>query len=102
MKFIEFKKLKNFLKGLPRALAEKALLALLALIVFALILGALVFYNYSFLAERKEPILEKEALEFREDLFQRFLGEYQAREKRFQGTGAKAYPDLFRPIELTE
>lgn len=101
---IKLTKVKSFLKKLPKVLARKPFLVLFGLIFLALIFGAFVFYQFCFLPERKEISLEEEDLKFEEELCQEFLKNLEEREKRFQQTESKIYPNPFRfkREELTE
>jgi len=93
---IKTKKIKDLLKKLPRTLAEKILLTIFILLIFALITGCLIFYQYSFLAEKREPEVLKTTLKFQEKTYENVLKIWQEKEKRFQETDLKEYPDLFR------
>ena len=84
MKEIDFKKLKNILGKLPRALAEQAFLTILVLIFISLIWGGFLFYQYSILAQKAEPEITIEPTQFKENLYQKILEEWQNREERFQ------------------
>ncbi|MCJ7786674.1 hypothetical protein MUP06_00460 [Patescibacteria group bacterium] len=93
---IKFNKIKIFFKKLPRILGEKAFLAFLFLLFISLILGGIIFYKYSILAEKAEPRIIEKPLQFKEKVYQEILNEWEAREKRFKETELKEYPDPFR------
>ena len=71
-----------FLKKLPKILAERAFFVSLALILVALILGVIVFYKYSFLAEKKEPEIKEQPLIIDEKTLQEVLEMQQIRQIR--------------------
>lgn len=98
---INLKKLKLFLKRVPGILAEKAVLTLFALIFLALVFGAFIFYRFSLLFESRLAPFEEEPLEFREELCRKFLETLDEKERRFEETELKSYPDFFR-YKLTE
>ena len=93
---IKFNKIKIFFKKLPRILGENAFLTFLSLLFISLILGGIIFYKYSILAEKAEPPIIKKPLQFEEKIYQKILNEWEAREKRFKETELKEYPDPFR------
>ncbi|MDP2967333.1 MAG: hypothetical protein Q8N87_02900 [bacterium] len=95
---IKFNKIKIFFKKLPRILGEKAFLTFLFLLFISLILGGIIFYKYSILAEKAEPRIIEKPLQFKEKVYQKVLDEWEAREKRFKETELKEYPDPFRGL----
>ncbi|MBZ9578293.1 hypothetical protein KJA14_00285 [Patescibacteria group bacterium] len=104
---LKFKKDKEFFKKILRILGEHIFLSFLVLLFLALILGGFIFYQYSFLAEKLEPQIIEKPLQFEEALYQKISEEWQIRQRRFEETELKEYPDLFRlliliPEELTE
>jgi len=97
---LKIKKIKQFLKKLPRTLGEKSFLTFLGLLLIALIFSGLIFYKYSFLAEKgKLEVLEK-PLKFNEKVYQVVLKIWQEKEKKFEETNFKKYPDPFRGIKI--
>jgi len=93
---IKFNKIKIFFKKLPRILGENTFLTFLFLLFLSLILGGIVFYKYSILAEKEEPQIIKKPLQFEEKTYQKTLNEWEVRGRRFEETELKEYPDLFR------
>ena len=93
---------RNNLKGrlikLPRVLGERAFLTFLGFLVIALILGGLIFFQYGFLAQKKEPQIEEKPAQFKEQTYEAVLKIWQEREKRFQEIDFQSYPILFRVI----
>jgi len=101
---IKFKKIKDFLKKLPRSLSEHFLLTVLILFFLSLILSSFIFYNYIILVKKAEPQIIKKPLQFEEKIYQKILEEWREREKRFKEADLKEYPDLFKglPTSPTE
>lgn len=94
----KFKKIKEFSKKIIFKLAENSLLVLVVLILITFLLGGLMFYKYSFLAEKKTPQIAPKSLKFKEDLYQKILETWQLRQKKFDEADLKEYPDLFQPV----
>lgn len=96
LKRIKFKKLKNFLKKLPRTLAEHSFLTFLGLLLVISIFGAIVFYYYINLTEISGGITEKEKpLNFNTETQQKVLDEWQKRSEKSLETDLKEYPNPF-------
>lgn len=98
------KKIKEFFKKIFLRVGENPLPAFLVLILLALVFGILIFYQYSFLAEKREPQAIERPLQFKEALFQKILEEWGRRQKRFDEADLKEYRDLFKvsvPEQLT-
>ena len=95
---IKFNTLKIFFRKLPPILAEKAFLCFLALLFLAVIFSGLVFYKYSLLVQDKEPDISQaeKPIQFKEKTYQDILTIWQEKEKRFQGTETKVYPNPFQ------
>jgi hypothetical protein len=88
---IETKKIKNFLKKLPRILVERFILTLLSLFVFALLLGLLIFkISISFKGEVPSKIEI-----FNENLYQKVLEKFEERERKFKEIDQKIYLNPF-------
>lgn len=83
------------LKGIPRFLAERAFLSFLVLLVFCLIFGGAVFYRYNILAKNTGSEVSKNYLSFDEKTFRNVLEIWREREKRFEETDSKIYPNPF-------
>lgn len=98
---IKFSKIKGFFKKLPRILAEYSFLTVLSLIFLALILGGIIFYKYNVLIEKTQPEIFEKPLHFDEKTYQAVLRVWQERQKRFEETEIKIYPDLFRSSTST-
>jgi Fe2+ transport system protein B len=88
---IETKKIKNFLKKLPKILVEKFILTLIFLLVFDLLLGFLIFkFSTSF----KEEMLPKIEV-FNENLYQKVLEKFKESERKFEEIDQKIYLNPF-------
>lgn len=90
------KKIKEFFKKIFWRIGENPLPAFFVLLLLALAFGALIFYQYSFLAGEKEPQVIEKPLRFKEDIYQKILKEREVRQKRFEEADSKEYRDLFR------
>jgi hypothetical protein len=95
-KLIKIEKFLNFLKKLPRMLAKKAFLVFLGLTILALIVGAFLFFKYTLLIKESKPKFIDKVFKFEEKTYQDILKILEERNKRFEGTNLKEYPDLFR------
>jgi hypothetical protein len=88
---IETKKLKNFVKKIPRILAEKFLLTSIFLLILALFIGFLIFKSStSFKGEMPQKI---EA--FNKNLYQKVLEKFKERERKFEEIDQKIYLNPF-------
>ena len=96
---INFKKVKDFFKQLPRALAEHSFLTFLVFFIFSLIVGGLVFYQYGILAKSAEQSKGKENIfTFDQDAYQKILNEWKSRNEMLSGVGLKVYSDPFKAV----
>lgn len=98
MKFpkLKIKKIKEFLKRLPRILGERAFFVFLGLLLVALIFGGIIFYQYKISVKKTEVQIREEPLQFQEKTYQDILKIWQEREKKFEEADLKEYPNLFR------
>jgi hypothetical protein len=101
---IKIKNLGQFFKKIFWKMGEKRLSTFFILLILALIFGALIFYQYVFLAEKKEPQIIERPIQFKEELYQKILTEWEERQKKFDQVEQKEYRDLFQilPEKLTE
>ena len=88
-------KVKKFLGKVPLIITMHAFWACLILFILSLIFGANLFYKYSILAQRAEPESLEQTVLFKEKTYQKVLGIWQEREKRFQEADFKEYSDPF-------
>ena len=93
-------KIKEFLRKLPRRMAERAFFTLMVLVFLGLIFGGLLFYQYSMLAQKVSPQVTEKPLNFKEKIYQEVLDVWRERERKFEEADTKEYPDLF--WQLTE
>jgi hypothetical protein len=101
---IKIKDFANFFKKIFWKIGENPLPTFFILLVLALIFGGLIFYQYSFLAEKKEPQITERKIQFKEEIYQKILNEWEERQKKFDQAEQKEYRDLFQilPEKLTE
>ena len=83
------KKIKEFFKKIFWVIGENPFPAFFVLLLLALVFGALIFYQYSFLAGEKEPQIIEKPLRFKEDIYQKILKEWEVRQKRFGEADSK-------------
>jgi hypothetical protein len=88
---IETKKLKNFVKKIPRFLAENFLLTSIFLLALSLLVGFLIFKTATSPKEEVPPKIEV----FDENLYQRVLEKFKEKEKKFQEIDQKIYLNPF-------
>ena len=98
---LKFRKIKlngiqRFLSKLLKMFGEKPFLTSLGLILISLIIGGLVFYKYSILAENKKPEAQSSALILDEQTLQKILNTWQERQNEFEQTQTKEYPNPFK------
>lgn len=93
---LKIKKIKEFLKKLPKTLGEKAFFVFLGLLLVALIFGGIIFYQSSILVKRAKVQITEKPLKFQEKTYQDILKIWQEKEKKFQEADWKTYPDPFR------
>ena len=93
---LKIKKIREFLKRLPRTLGEKAFFVFLGLLLIALIFGGIIFYQYNILVKRAEVQITEEPLQFQERTYQDTLKIWQEKEKKFEEAELKQYSNPFR------
>ncbi|MBL7156218.1 MAG: hypothetical protein ISS87_01290 [Candidatus Pacebacteria bacterium] len=99
---INLLELKLLLKRIPEILLNKVILFFFILILFNLLIGSFVYYKYSFLVLKKEITVTDNGLMLEQELLNNIINKLDEREKSFQETETKIYPDLFKPKEETE
>jgi len=95
IKKIKLKKLKKRLKQVPKSLADHVFGFFMLLVFIFLILGGIIFYQYSFLTEKMQPVALPATVQYKENAFNEILDQWSKREERFQEAETKQYPDLF-------
>jgi hypothetical protein len=101
----KIKRFTEFLKKIFWKIGENPLPTFFILLILALSIGGLIFHRYSFLAEKKEPQITERKIQFKEDLYQKILEEWEIRQKEFEEADSREYRDLFKiqvPEKLTE
>ncbi len=96
LKGAKTKRAGDFLKRLPRRLAERAFLTFLGLLVFSLLIGGAVFYKYGYLAKRTRATIVKRPMKFKELSYKNILKIWQKREEKFKKADLKEYPNPFK------
>lgn len=94
LKQIKFKTI-IFLKKLPWIIATRVLLTSIFFLFLALLIAA-IFYKYETLIFKIQPDISQELIQFREDLYQKILEEWENREERFNQADLKEYPNPFQ------
>jgi len=79
-------------------MGENPLFTFFFLLILALIFGGLIFYQYSFLVEKKESQIIERPIQFKEELYQKILEEWEERQEQFEKSDSKEYRDLFRVL----
>lgn len=96
MKIPKFIKTKSFFKNLPKILGEQAFFTFLFLFFLVLLISGAVFYQYSVSIEKAEPKVIQAPIQFKENLCQKVLKEWENRQKRFEEALQKEYLDPFQ------
>ena len=99
---IKTRKSGELLKKLLLNLGERAFLVFLGLLAMALIFGVIIYYRYNILAKREEAQIIKEPFQFQEKTYQNISRIWQEREKKFEESDSKEYPNLFRVNQFEE
>jgi len=92
---IEFRKIKEFSNKSLRFLGEHFFFSFLLIFFLTLILGGLIFYQYVFLAEKKEPNILERTIFFNEEAYEKVLEEWGSREKKIQEIDSGQYSNPF-------
>ena len=92
---IKIRRTKNFFKKLPKTLALHPFLTFWVLLSIALILGSIIFYKHSILAEKPEIETSKELLRFKQGVYQKVLDRWQQREENLENISLKEYINPF-------
>ena len=92
----KIQRLKEFLGKIFWKMGENPLSTFFIFLILALIFGGLIFYQYSLLAEKKEPQIIERPIQFKEELYQKILEEWEIRQKNFDQAEQKEHRDLFQ------
>lgn len=93
---INITKLKKSLKKLPEILINKAPLFLFLGILFEILIGVFIFYQYSFLVQKKDIVITEKPLILEQELLSKILKELEQRKVKFEQADSEEHPDLFR------
>lgn len=88
--------LKKKFKKLPRSLAEHVFGFFMFLVFIALVLGGVLFYQYSFLTEKMEAEVLQLSIQYKENVLKEMSDQWLKREKKFMEADTKQYPNLFK------
>lgn len=92
---IKFKKAYYALGGAIKTLAKNAFLTFMVIFLLVLLSGGIIFYKYSFLAERGKIEPREKPLVLKKDIYNHIIQIWQEREKRFQDAGLKSRVNPF-------
>lgn len=93
---LKFNKIKNFLKKIPRILAERAFLFFLFLFLISLIFGIFIFYKYNILVKKTEVKITKQPTQLNQKAYEDILNIWQEREKKLKEIESKQYQNPFQ------
>ena len=89
------KKLKKKTEKFLKTLTEHVFGSFMVLVFIFLILGGIIFYRYSFLIEKMEPVSSQAFVQYEENVFREVSNQWLEREEKFKQAETKQYPDLF-------
>jgi len=92
----DLEKIKSKLSKFCLFSAEHSFLSILILISIALLMGGWLFYQYSILAQKAEPQVTGQTIQFKENLYQEILDQWQIRQDSLEAADEKEYLDIFR------
>jgi len=88
--------IKQFFKKLPRALAEKAFLTFLGLLLISAVLSATIFYQYYISIQGTPEITDEEyILKFDDKVYQNILNEWKEKNEKISQLDRKEYLNPF-------
>ena len=100
IKKLKIQNLKHGLGRFFRRVGGNAFFAYLVLLLIALVFASIIFYRYAFMIQSLESQAEESQSEFRDDIFQRILQEWEVRAANSKQAVGAAYPNLFSPSSL--
>ncbi|MFH1841287.1 MAG: hypothetical protein ABH800_00725 [Candidatus Nealsonbacteria bacterium] len=89
------KKLKNNLNRFFYTVARNIFRSFLIIFFLSLIIGSFMFYKYGFTEKEIDPVAAGEVIQFKENLYQKVLVEWNSREKIFEEVKTKTYVNPF-------
>jgi len=96
--FLDFKNLvikQNVFKKIPWFFAKHAFWIILVFISIVIMFGGFLFQNCVVSIKEKNLEITDNSLKFREDLYQKLLGQWQVDEKSLENDENKKYPNPF-------
>jgi|GEM_PF-6720584 len=90
-------KFKIFFHVSPKALADKAFLIFLGLLLISLIIGVVIFNKYNNLI-KKTPQVSKASIQFKEQAYEKIMSIWQLKEEKFKAADSNKYPDPFKAL----
>jgi uncharacterized membrane protein YukC len=84
-------------KKLLWAIGLHAFSAILIFIVLDIIFGGFLFYTYVYIAQKSNPEINTASFQFKDDSYQKILGQWQERDKKLDEFIEKNYSSPFNP-----
>lgn len=91
-------KVKNFITGSPKMLAEHAFLGFIILFFITALFGEFLFYTYYISIEKTELQSAKKEIEIKEKTRQELLEYWRERDEIFKSADTKQFPNIFSSI----
>jgi len=98
---IEAKKINKFLSKAPEAIARHPFCACCLLFLLSILIGAILFYKYDFLAQKTPPLITGKKVLLNEEAYNNVLMIWGEQEERFEEVDFKTYSSPFKK-RLTE
>jgi len=92
------KGIKNFSQKITRTIGDHFFFSFLIVVLFVIILGGAIFYNYVFLSENEKIDISERPVFFNEDVYKKVLEELSSRKKIIEDLNSKQYSNPFVPI----
>jgi len=96
----KLKRIEAKTKQLPGVLAQRAFIVFLAFFLADLIIGAVIFYHYTFPSLKEESEYAAGRLRINKDLSESILERLDENQEKLKQADKKTYPDLFRLREI--
>jgi len=88
-------KAKRFFQKILHSIAERPLFSFISLLILIVFLGAFLFYKNVILIENAQPEIPGKFIQLDEKLLGNVLKEIDLRQKKFEETDKKQYPNFF-------
>lgn len=95
LKKIKTKRIKEVLGQIPSIMGKHSFLLFLMLLGIVLILGGVVFYQYSILPSQKEPSVSQKLLKIDQQQYSKVKEIWESKKKNFELASSKQFPDPF-------